>query len=459
MAMKKRSKLPCVLISRNNNNNNNKNTRGTEDGMLTLLSDCKRFEELKETQRHSLRSLVAQQTEAQKKATDGILKKCRELGINSPEQFLGSLEAKETLHNENVSEGGDLNDPSAGASTSMYDVKELIIHIEKMVDQKLQATVNNAVASVMAEVTALRKEMTGGHVERQSAMVSIQSPPIRQQPKRPDTFSEAVHHPPTKSAHSSRPITSNRTPLTNGELECFFTKRPLNGLARATLYFRGLGRHDIWKVRRLFVTLEIPPQAVQFISFIGASVTEMIVIDSFKEEVIRRLATVNVQCDATFNPLSPNSFTDTATIERLGLTTKSEAEKLDAAKQAFIARMESMLRVIAHHRHGLRSFVRALRNAVENGTPIDHYFDPALRPCPTLTFDISKTRAFIETFRSPSQEALGSVSVSGSSNTDTRIPRASGLGSKRLSSGSSEEDMEVVQSSPVGLPSGKAAQK
>lgn len=86
----------------------------------------------------------------------------------------------------------------------------------------------------------------------------------------------------------------NRAPLTNNESECFFTKRPLNGLSRAILHFRGLGRRDIWQVRRLLETLEVPLQAVQFIEFVGANITEMIVIDSLKDQVIKRLAAVNV---------------------------------------------------------------------------------------------------------------------------------------------------------------------
>ena len=118
-----------------------------------------------------------------------------------------------------------------------------------------------------------------------------------------------------------------------------------------------------------FETLKIPRQAVQFISYIGANVAELIVVDSHKEDITRRLAAAGVQHDPSFDPLSPRSFTDAATIERLGLTTKSEAEGSKAAKQAFISRMESMLSVIAGHRLGLRSFVRSLRNAVEDGIP------------------------------------------------------------------------------------------
>lgn len=73
------------------------------------------------------------------------------------------------------------------------------------------------------------------------------------------------------------------------------------------------------------------------------------------------------------------------------------------AKQAYPSRLDSMLRTIAGHRHGLRSFIRSLRNAVNDDAPIDHYFDPScLRP--TLTFDISKTRAFIESLRNPTQQ-------------------------------------------------------
>lgn len=145
-------------------------------------------------------------------------------------------------------------------------------------------------------------------------------------------------------------------------------------ITRTLTYFRGLGRREVWQMRRLFKALGIPSQAVQFVSSIGANVTELIILDSFKGEVVKRLATVNVLLDPTFDPLSPTSFTDASTIQSLGLEGKSKAEQLLITKQVFLSRLDSMLLIIAEHRHGLISFLRSLRNAIEKGTPIVNYF-------------------------------------------------------------------------------------
>jgi hypothetical protein len=147
-------------------------------------------------------------------------------------------------------------------------------------------------------------------------------------------------------------------------------------LSRAILYFRGFGRRPIWKARQLFVRLGIASQAIQFVSFIGANVAELILLDSFKEDVVRRLATVEVKHDPSFDPLSPSSFTNATTVERLALAGKSGMERSVTARKVFVLRMDSMLQTIAEHRRGLRSFLRSLKKAVEDGAPTERFFNP-----------------------------------------------------------------------------------
>jgi hypothetical protein len=169
---------------------------------------------------------------------------------------------------------------------------------------------------------------------------------------------------------------SHEVPLRGGELERPPPSRPAGDLSRAILYFRGLGRRPIWEARQLFAKVGIAPQAIQFVSFIGANVAELILLGSFKEDVVRRLATMRVEHDSCFDPLSPRSFTNAATIERLALAGKSVVEQSVAARKAFVLRMDSMLQAIAGHRRGLRSFLRSLRRAVEVGEPIGRFLNP-----------------------------------------------------------------------------------
>lgn len=155
------------------------------------------------------------------------------------------------------------------------------------------------------------------------------------------------------------------------------TVPPITPTLRSILYVRGLGRRKIYQVRCLFTKLGIPPRAVQFIQFVGANVAELIVLNSLRGDVMEKLATVNVLRDPTFHPLSPTSFTRAATIEYLGLTEKSEVERSEAAKKAFVTRLDSMLKTIGHHRRGLRSFPSSLKMAVQAGAPIQHFIDPS----------------------------------------------------------------------------------
>lgn len=153
--------------------------------------------------------------------------------------------------------------------------------------------------------------------------------------------------------------------------------RPPGGVSRAILYFRGLGRQAIRHLRLFFDKLRIPKEAIQFVSFIGENVAEVILWNHFREDVVTRLATAKVQLDPTFDPLSSRSFTNASTIERLGLATKSEGEKSKVARKAFVSRLDSMLQTISGHRRGLRSFLRSLKRAVKVGAPIERFFNPA----------------------------------------------------------------------------------
>src|ERR1700731_1240039 len=64
---------------------------------------------------------------------------------------------------------------------------------------------------------------------------------------------------------------SHEVHLRGGELERPPPSRPAGDLSRAILYFRGLGRRPIWEARQLFAKAGIAPQAIQFVSFIGAN--------------------------------------------------------------------------------------------------------------------------------------------------------------------------------------------
>ena len=110
--------------------------------------------------------------------------------------------------------------------------------------------------------------------------------------------------------------------------------RPPGGVSRAILYFRGLGRQAIRHLRLFFDKLRIPKEAIQFVSFIGENVAEVILWNHFREDVVTRLATAKVQLDPTFDPLSSRSFTNASTIERLGLATKSEGGKVQGREES-----------------------------------------------------------------------------------------------------------------------------
>lgn len=105
---------------------------------------------------------------------------------------------------------------------------------------------------------------------------------------------------------------------------------------------------------------------------------ELIVLDSFKDDVVRKLGERGVQHDLNFDPLSPKSFTNTDTIERLGLVGKSEGERVEVAKLVLISRLGSMLGFIAGQRDELRSFVASLRKTLKDGAPVGHFFGSAL---------------------------------------------------------------------------------
>ena len=446
MARPTPSKRPDVVIARPLRDKTP--TTATDNAeMLALRKDCQALAKLWEQMKASAAS---------------ILQRSRDLGIDCPEHITRCL--GDAQPPTDAMEGQDEEILSAGVSQP--DIAFLIKHIDDTLDHKLQALINSAVSSAvthaMEEFVSHRMGASGSHVDRDSAMPAIQAQPASTQARRPATYAGAVRQPP---ANDPSPPAANqagarnrrvptRAPLTNSELECFFTKKPLNGLARAILYFRGLGRRDIWQVRRLFTTLEIPAQAVQFISFIGANVAELIVLDAHKDDVVKRLAAVNVTLDPSFDPLSPRAFTDAATIERLGLTGKSEAEQAVAAKAAFVSRMDSMQRTIADHRHGLKSFLKSLRKAVAEGAPTGHFFNPALRPVPTLSFDITKTRAVIEAMRPPTRQA--SPSESPVLGTDSVMANPTKSSKRRLSS-EVEGEVGLVQASPVGLPSGQTS--
>ena len=258
---------------------------------------------------------------------------------------------------------------------------------------------------VITRKTEKKRLEDGEHVQRSSAMALTQAQPVNH--KRPAVYVDVTLQHPAKNPPipildpTVRPVSPSRAPLSDEEAECLLTKRPLNGMARAILYFRGLGSRDICQVRRLFATLEIPPQAIQYISLVEANVVELIVIQSYKEDIMRRLVFVNVELAQSYDPLAPMAFTDAVTIERLGLVGKSEAERVEMARVAFVKRLDSMLKSIAGHRQGLRSFVKSLKKAVMEAAPTAHFFDPNHRTPPTLSFNVSEAQPVIKSLRGP----------------------------------------------------------
>ena len=156
-----------------------------------------------------------------------------------------------------------------------------------------------------------------------------------------------------------------------------------SGLGRTILYFRGFERRSVNHVRQSFKTLGAPSQAVQLISFVGEGVAELIVLASLKEEVVTKLGAARITLDPNFNPLNPKHL-DSTTFELLGFVDKSEAERVEAARMAFVSRMDSMLQTLVKGRHGLRSFLRSLKRAVEKGVPTERFFNPMLQPLPAL---------------------------------------------------------------------------
>ena len=214
-------------------------------------------------------------------------------------------------------------------------------------------TFNSAIAQVLAELTALKEQIS------------------RKLKRRP-----VARLPVPKVSSLALPRVPSTTPFTDAELERFLAKRSSSGPSRAILYFRGLGRHEIRLVKRLFATLGIPSQAIQFVSYIGANVLELVILNSFREEVVGKLATVNIELHPTFDPLSPRTFTKAATTERHDWADLSESQKSKVARDTFISRLDSMIRMIGGHRRGLGSFLRSLKKAVEEGTRMEHFFDP-----------------------------------------------------------------------------------
>jgi hypothetical protein len=182
----------------------------------------------------------------------------------------------------------------------------------------------------------------------------------------------SIPTPPIPLAHQ----VPNVIPSVEDVLECPSVARSPGGLSRAILYFRGLGRQPIWKVRLFFKKLKIPDDAIQFVSFIGANVAELILLGHFREEVIRKLGSKGVKYDPNFDPLSPRSFTNVATIKRLGLVNKSEEERSVVARKAFVSRLDSMLEKVTGHRRGLGSFLRSLKKAVLKDSPVKRFFNP-----------------------------------------------------------------------------------
>ena len=149
----------------------------------------------------------------------------------------------------------------------------------------------------------------------QSPIVFPQSQPDKTVPtKRLPSRIRVVHQSPSKISSPPSVIQRvlDKASPTTGDTGSKRSPSPLNShdsITRTLTYFRGLGRREVWQMRHLFKTLGIPSPAVQFIQFVGAHITELIILDRFKDEVVNKLARVKIKLDPTFDPLNHKSFT------------------------------------------------------------------------------------------------------------------------------------------------------
>ena len=366
----------------------------------------------------SVQSLVPKYATTRNKRVKNILRNGKKLSVDNTEQLSHGSASEDTKASADVQQKQPLIGTSTVAVLPQNSLDLLSTLIKDTIDQKLRVSVDSVLMCVKSEIATLRSEMSGDNLEYRSVT------PVNQS-------SLKVHSPSVAT---------------------------LSGPSRTVLYLKGLAHHNLQKTRHFFTTLGIPSQAVELISFMGGEIVELIVLESFKEDLLRRLEKVNVKLDPYFDPLTPKFF-DTAMIEHLGIVGESEVQQADAARRAFVSRMDSMLQTLVKGRHGLRSFLRSLRKAVHEGTSTEQYFNLKPRPNHVPAVDTSMPSRAIGLPQIPEQQVQGSEPVvTETLSVESPAPIIRDLSVSRSSNGHARKRsrLEAEQSSTVNSSSWQA---
>lgn len=362
-------------------------------------------------------------------------------------------------------------------------VKGLLDMLLPTLSTLVSNAINAATVSLQQQVESLRGEVLkisspAPVTIRPSAMAQ---PSTTGLPKQTPSYASAVNKPPAKAQDRKALIAASiKQPMTEEEVERFFTKRPLNGVMRAIIYVSGTGRRPFWQLRKFFTTAAVEQHWVQHMSFIGNNVLELVVLNDKKQTIVDRLAKWNVKVVPDFDPLSAACFTTPLSpAATAGNQPESEGERRLAAKEAFLRRVDASLAAIPQSRLGLRSFLQSLRKAIASGSAsIDRFFNPDTVSKPTLVFDVTQTMAYAEQLRAANRlttnQQVDQTSPA-SAPPNARVCGPSGLGAKRpplhRREGTLEaaiehvltaqrEDLAILerepQHQPAALPSGSA---
>ena len=366
--------------------------------------------------------------------------------------------------------------PAFSTPPDSQAIKSMIYLILPTLSTLVSNAITAATASLQQQVEALRGELSkltsSAPVMRPSAMAQPSTTVVA---KRALSCAGVASQSPAKAQDRKARISASvKQPMTEDEIERFFTRRPLNGVVRAIIYVSGTGRRPFWQLRKPFTTAAIEQHWVQHMSFIGNNVLELVVLKDKKQAVIDRLAKWHVNIVRDFDPLCPAC---SATPLSEGAPLTSEGERRSAAKAALLKRIDASLATIPQSRLGLRSFLQSLRKAAAaNSADIARFVNPDAAPKPTLLFDITQTKAYADQLRAGNQQ------VSRESNRGSPVPEASnirmcgpsGLGTKRTlprredsleaaiehALAAQREDLTILEreghQQPAALPSGSA---
>ena len=239
--------------------------------------------------------------------------------------------------------------PGKASPPSLQASGQVLRRGTSVLDRKSLTCLTTAITDLREEVKTL-----GG----QTSALSLRSrePIVSHKPrhagsvllvKRPVQHVGSAGQPPLKTSPSAVPSQCVLEGAAVGEEgDRHQPQRVRGGPLRAILYVRGLGRHKMREMKDSFTILGIPTEAVQFVSFIGANVAELIILAQFKDVIVEKLVEAKVQLDPNFDPTSPASFTDPETIELLGLESKTEEERSVIAREAFISRLDAFPKVL-----------------------------------------------------------------------------------------------------------------